>query len=195
MGSSKIGPNSIIQTIRVLQEYYGREKAEQILQAGQSPWQAGKLPAEMVDEDVFLELIHLLRDQLGLDQAKLVLSKAGDYTAEYLLANRIPKPMKWLFPLMPRKMRMKILMTAIGNHAWTFAGSGRFHFHPEPKPMFIIEDCITSRDIVAETPVCSFYSATFEGLLRCLVDSRINVIEKSCRASGQEQCEFFIQFR
>lgn len=193
MASAKIGPNSIIQTIRVMTESYGREHTEKLLHDERYPW-GSELPTEMVNEEDFLLLVHVLVRSFGIEEARRILSKSGDYTAAYLLAHRIPKPMKWIFPLLPRSVRLNMLMSAIGKHAWTFAGSGRFQYIPGETPTFVIDDCITSRNITSEKPFCSFYEATFTGLLSALVDPQAQVEEKKCRVTGHSQCVFIIRY-
>lgn len=52
--------------------------------------------------------------------------KRGRLTASYLLANRIPKPAQIVLGLLPARIGLKLLLKAIGGHAWTFAGVGTF---------------------------------------------------------------------
>ena len=49
---------------------------------------------------------------------------AGRRTAEYVIANRIPRLAALLIGFLPRPFGRRLLLSAIRRNSWTFAGSG-----------------------------------------------------------------------
>ncbi|RRR75448.1 MAG: bacteriochlorophyll 4-vinyl reductase [Candidatus Viridilinea halotolerans] len=191
VGGARIGPNSLIQTVGALEEQHGTQEAHRLLELMGHGELATQLPTTMVDEQEFIGLISALRGELGIAGAGKVLARAGERTAEYLLANRIPAPARFILPLMPRRLALPIFLKAIAGHAWTFAGSGRFSFMVERHGATLrLADCPEARGISADVPVCSFYTACFQALLRPLIDRKLTVRERSCAAQGVEGCSF-----
>jgi divinyl protochlorophyllide a 8-vinyl-reductase len=84
--------------------------------------------------------------------ARAVLREAGQRTAEYLLANRIPRPAQWLLRVLPASIGMRLLSRAMAQHAWTFAGSGHFRVRFGRPPEFTIDDCPLCRGLALEAP-------------------------------------------
>lgn len=74
--------------------------------------------------------VHLTvyRDLPG--QAESLMTLAGAATADYILAHRIPGPVKALIRALPAPLGARFLTAAIARHAWTFAGSGRLSSPP-----------------------------------------------------------------
>jgi divinyl protochlorophyllide a 8-vinyl-reductase len=190
---AKIGPNSLIQTVRALEEIYGKAGSFEILLRGGQSHLLKELPGEMVDEQQFITLAQALFTQLGPAEAEKVLKRSGQLTADYLLANRIPQAVQVLFKFMPRSLRLRLLLSAIGKNAWTFAGSGAYSFVLGKAPAITLENCITGKlQTTAKEPICSFYTGTFEKLLRVLVSPLISVREQECLANGNNHCVFTI---
>lgn len=79
---------------------------------------------------------------------------------------------------------------AIGRHAWTFAGSGRFAVLPGRAVRFSIAGGPLARGVHAQAPVCDYYAATFAGLFRALVHPATQVVETECEACGAPVCIF-----
>lgn len=194
LDAARIGPNSVIQTVTALRERYGQAQADAILRSAGHSDLLTALPTTMIDEREFLDLIRALRAQLGLDEAGAVLARAGERTADYLLANRIPAPARVLLRLLPARPALRLLLVAISGHAWTFAGSGRFSYTLGRAPVLALVDCVECRDTHADAPICRYYAATFTGLLRALVHPRVRVVETACGACGRDRCEFAILF-
>jgi divinyl protochlorophyllide a 8-vinyl-reductase len=192
--ADRIGPNSIIQTVAALREQLGPEAAHAALDAwGLGTW-ATRVPDEMVPEGDFNRLAWAVLDHLGEVEGTIVLDRAGVLTAEYLLTNRIPRIAQRLLPWLPSGLALRILGRAIGAHAWTFAGSGRFSIAYGPKPVLQIAGCPMCRGHRAASAVCSFYKATFERLLRQLVHPRTRVKESDCEALGAPACRFELRW-
>jgi divinyl protochlorophyllide a 8-vinyl-reductase len=189
---ARIGPNAIIQTVRALHEQYGERADELLIRAGR-PDLCEQLPAEMIDEQEFHDLIQHLRSQIGLEATAAILAHAGAYTGDYILANRIPRPAQVLLKILPPRLALNFLLAAIAKHAWTFVGSGQFTYGRDPTMRLKIVDCVECREIQAATPVCAFYQAAFERLIRALVKQRSCVYEIACAACGAPACIFEVR--
>lgn len=167
---AKIGPNSLIQTVNALMALYAYEDGVCILETGHYAYLLDESPAHMVAESEFDGLVALLADQLGVDAAHNVLTLSGKYTADYLLANRIPGPFQSLLKRLPDAVAYWMLLAAIRNHAWTFAGSGEFGYTLRPTPLLSI-----TTPIAPGAAVGGYYSGTFGHLFRELVNPNANL--------------------
>lgn len=188
--TARIGPNSIIQTVRALQEIYGPDRAADILKQGGRPELGEYIPTDMVAEREFDELVTLLDNQLGSVEARQVLLRSGQLTAHYLLQHRIPRPFQLLLKIVPRRAGLALLFTAIGKHAWTFVGSGTFRYTFRKPPGFTIVS-----GIAAVEAVSGFYAGTFEQLIHSLIDAQARVTLTECHAGNGAQCVYVILFR
>jgi divinyl protochlorophyllide a 8-vinyl-reductase len=192
-GSGKIGPNSIIQTVRALQDFYGQKKAVEILEQGGQGHVLTRELNEMIDEQDFIALAKMLYSQLGVDDTLPLLRRSGNLTGEYVLANRIPKPVQRLIKFLPLPLRLKVLLTAIGKSSWTFAGSGTYSFITRPRPLITINNSIIKQAVQAKKPVCSYYTGAFETLIKTLVSPRAVIEEVECLAGGSDKCRFVVK--
>ena len=190
--AGRIGPNCLIRTVQALGERLGESEARAWLVAQGHRNLTERLPESMVPEADFHALAGHVLDGLGEEAGLAVLDRSGVLTAEYLLAHRIPAPARLLLPHLPARLGLRILSRAIGAHAWTFAGSGRFSVRLAGDPVFAIAGCPMCRGRHAARPTCSYYRATFEHLLRRLLHPRLTVTESACEAVGGAACEFRI---
>ncbi len=188
---ARIGPNAVIQTWHALSAHCGEALATRVL-AEATHRTPATLPDTMVDEREAIAIVHRVRQVLDDDGAAAVLRDAGERTARYLLANRIPAPAQWVMRLAPAPVAFRILAGAMGRHAWTFAGSGRFEWTTDPRVVLRIHDCPMCRDVRTSRPFCDYYAATFDTLVRTLVSARHVVREVRCRAMGDPWCEFAV---
>jgi divinyl protochlorophyllide a 8-vinyl-reductase len=118
---ARIGPNAILQLLPVLDRTLGRAAREQLLVGiDLPPPDAGMWPENAC------RAAHLAVWQDCGDQGEAILAKAGQGTADYILAYRIPTPAKTLIHALPAPIGARLLTSAIARHAWTFTGSGRF---------------------------------------------------------------------
>jgi divinyl protochlorophyllide a 8-vinyl-reductase len=190
----RIGPNSIIQTVTALRERLGPVGGDSALRS----WGHGSLtlalPEAMVPEADFNALVHSVFEGLGPVAGQEVLERAGTLTAEYLLANRIPRPAQFLLPWLPARISFWILSKAIGAHAWTFAGSGVFGVEFGAQAAYRVTGCPMCRGLTTTTATCSFYRATFERLLRQLIHPNTVVEEVECEAAGGRWCRYTVRF-
>jgi divinyl protochlorophyllide a 8-vinyl-reductase len=187
---ARIGPNAIIRVAESLEERIGNA-AEVFIDAGLAHYLEA-LPEEMVDEREVMALQRALRLRLGVTEARAVSFDAGLRTGEYLLAHRIPRPAQRLLKLLPAKPSARILLKAVGQHAWTFSGSGAYSFESGPgrSVSVSIERCPICCGAQAQEPLCDFYTGCFERLFRTLVNRHTEVREVACQAQGAPACIF-----
>lgn len=143
--------------------------------------------AGLMDEGPAARMHAALRARLP-DAAPALLARAGRGTADYILAHRIPRPAQALLRALPPVLAAPLLTRAIAQHAWTFAGSGRFRV--AGRLTFEIADNPLIRGETAPAPICSWHAAVFERLFRVLVYDRLRAKETACCACGDPACRF-----
>lgn len=186
-----IGPNAVTR----LAEALGPARAEAVFRAAGLMHRLREPPGRMVPEADVTALHRAMRERLGEDGAECVSAEAGRLTARYLLAHRIPRPLKTVLRLLPAGIAARVLVGAVGKHAWTFAGSGRFRVLPG-RPMRVeITGGPIARAGRAAHPVCAYYAATFETLFAALVSPHTRVTEIACEASGDPACVFELRWQ
>jgi divinyl protochlorophyllide a 8-vinyl-reductase len=136
-----------------------------------------------------------VREQLAGSTAREVAWAAGVATGDYLLAHRIPGFAQRLLRVMPAPIASRVLLKAITQHAWTFAGSGHFHAQHGRPVIVTIGDCAICRGARAAEPCCDYYSAAFMRLFSVLVHPRATAREVACIATGAPACRFEISWR
>ena len=190
--AGKIGPNAVIQTVNALVELYGSAATAALLEEIGKPWLIDYHPGSLIDEREFEALHHDLIGARGIVVTNRVMARAGELTSRYVIANRIPRPAQRALRLLPHAVALRVLLGAISQHTWTFAGSGRFSYTTGRAPLLAIEGCLTARRLASDIPTCSFYEAAFQGFLTALIDARLRVREVRCAACGAARCEFTI---
>lgn len=185
--AGRIGPNALLQLAPVLERAGGVGLREAIFAAGGVQGLPG-LDA-MIPEGPVAAVHQALRARLP-DRAAELAAEAGGRTADYILANRIPKPAQTLLRHLPRALSGPLLARAIAANAWTFAGSGGFRVVSTRPMVFQITDNPVVRGEQAATPVCHWHAAVFAGLFAALVDPRVQVTETACCACGAPACRF-----
>ncbi len=191
---ARIGPNAITQVTAALAARYGPERAASILREAGLGRYLHSPPAAMVPESEVVALHRVLRAGLEPGQREAVGREAGERTADYLLANRIPRAVQALLKLLPPPLASRLLLVAISRHAWTFAGSGHFVAAAGNPVRLSIEGCALCRDAVFDSPGCSYYAGTFERLYRVLVSSRARTREIDCQGCGARACRFEVEW-
>jgi divinyl protochlorophyllide a 8-vinyl-reductase len=192
--SARIGPNAIIQTLAALRERIGASATGELLRAAGLSSYSVEVPTALVPERDVTELYRALRRQIDEPEATACARLAGYKTAEYVLANRIPRPAQFILRLLPPRFAAPVLLASITKHTWTFAGSGAVTVAGGAAPRIAIAGCPVCRGSHAQAPLCSYYAASFEGLFRALVTSRASVAEVACEASGASGCVFEIRW-
>lgn len=166
---SVVGPNAITQTVAAIRHVLGGDAAERLLtEAGLTHYLAAP-PESMVDERQAAALFDAVFSLLPEAQAKVVAREAGRRTGDYILAHRIPALAQQVLRLLPRMLARRALLSAIAQHAWTFAGSGRVSIvHGSPSQLVIADNPIAMPDGV-------WHAAVLERLFRRLVDREASV--------------------
>jgi divinyl protochlorophyllide a 8-vinyl-reductase len=186
-GAGLIGPNAILQLLPVLERAGGQPLRDQVMAAAgvfAPPSDEGMMP-----EGPAARMHQALR-AIEPEMAPSLAWAAGERTARYIMARRIPKPAQLLLRVLPAALAGPVLSKAIAQHAWTFAGSGEFAV--TAPLVFEIRDNPIVRGEVSETPLCHWHAAVFETLFRSLVDPRLRCVEESCCATGAPACRFVL---
>ncbi len=192
--TGRIGPNAIIRVAEVLPARVGSDATRRLFDRAGLARYLGAPPQAMVDEAEVRALHGALREALGATAAREVARAAGQRTADYLLAHRIPRPVQRLLRWLPAPLAARVLLAAIGRNAWTFVGSGRFTAQAGRPCVLQIAGNPLCRGVQAETPGCDFYAGTFERLFRVLVHRDAQVLETHCEACGDAACRFEIRW-
>ncbi len=193
--SARIGPNAVTRLAEALVAVRGAGGASDVFRRAGLAHRLTSPPERMVEETEVIALHAALRESAPAAEAEAIAWDAGRRTAHYLLAHRIPRVMRLVLPVLPTRLAAWILLAAIGRHAWTFAGSGRFAVLPGFPVRFSIAGGPLARGVQAEAPVCAYYAATFEGLFRVLVHRGTRVEEVACEATGSPACVFEARWR
>jgi divinyl protochlorophyllide a 8-vinyl-reductase len=189
---AKIGPNAVIQLIAALKSSHFSDAAPAIFRdAGVGDWLAVP-PVAMVDERRVARLHQCVRATLPPLQAAGVMAAAGRMTADYLLANRIPRLAHATFRILPAPLAARLLVSAIRRNAWTFAGSGHLHARAGVPTVFELTGNPLCAGETAPAPVCTWHAAVFQRLFEVLVDPSTEAIETHCGAMGHDHCRFLI---
>lgn len=159
-----IGPNAVLQAVTVMEERLGHAETLAIL----ADAQIDLLPSgnSMIPEMHALRLHRwlALHEPLG---SFTIAEEAGSRTADYIIANRIPKPAVWLLGHLPARLGAPLLMTAIRKHAWTFIGAGVFA--PQGAWRFSIDRSTAGDVIPPPESLFLWYAAVFTRLYQRLV--------------------------
>ncbi|MDH4439892.1 MAG: bacteriochlorophyll 4-vinyl reductase [Rhizobium sp.] len=188
---ARIGPNSLIQTGQALAALFGDETARRVFDRAGIAHRYTDPPSAMLEEREPQRLFAVLCDTLSDQDAARVLAEAGHRTGHYLLANRIPKPARWLLPRLPTAISARLLVRAISAHAWTFAGSGRFSGEVRGWHRPVIQLMIRANPLA--TPGCLWHGAVFERLFATLTATHVSVLHPRCSAQGGDCCEWTIK--
>ena len=182
---SKIGPNSIIQTVAALEAAYGKTKAETMLSKIGQGYLVGNLPKEMVEEAKFHTLVGALQKEIGETATSRILQESGERTARYLLKVRIPGIFQKLVKLLPPRPAFKLLLFAISKNAWTFAGSGEFAYTMKRPPEISVKVTFPTLPVVG-----NFYLGTFTALLQELVNPTTKIMADIRKDNSNIQCNY-----
>lgn len=185
---ARIGPNAITRVHEALGHAVDEATTTRVFALAGLEDCLGHMPQSMVPEQDVSTLQAAVPAVLGAARARRVLREAGALTADYLLAHRIPRAAQWLMRALPGTAGSALLFAVMRRHAWTFAGSGQFSV--EAGPVLCVTGCPLCRQRRAEVPVCDYYAACFEGLLRALIWPQVQVVEVECIAAGGAACRF-----
>lgn len=193
--AGRIGPNAITQLQPVLRTYIGAAATAELFAGAGLARYVNRPPGGMVDEREVARLHRQVRRTLPAQAARSILAEAGDRTGRYILANRIPGPVKVVLSHLPATWAARLLTQAIRKHAWTFAGSATFDMGRANATVIVAR--IARNPVVAldrgDGPICVWHAAVFQRLFRTLVDEAITVTETECCAAGDPACRFEIR--
>lgn len=209
----RIGPNAVTRLAEALDELHGPPTADAVFGAAGLLSYRQAPPSAMVDEAVVTTLHAALRRTFAPQDAATVARRAGSLTGDYLLAHRIPVPVRALLRTLPAPWAARLLVRTMASHAWTFAGSGVFSSvavsgRPgsgastsapsdgpgRPRLQLAIRNCPLCRSASAPVPICDYFEATFERLFASLVSRSARVNETTCQASGANACLFEVRW-
>lgn len=159
-----IGPNAVLQMAWAMEGTIGAAAAREVLEvAGIDALPSGEA---MISEVEALRL-HQALVMLHPEAAKDIAVAAAVGTADYIIANRIPRfaglALRWL----PAPIAARLLMRSIERHAWTFVGAGAFTV-TGPWNFSIDRACAGDRTALPDT-LFRWYGAVFARLYSRLV--------------------------
>lgn len=181
----KIGPNSVIQLGETLRERLGPDAAQALYLAAGVPHLLDHPPATMIEERVPAALFAALWRLFPEDAADLA-EEAGRRTADYIIAWRIPRFAQVLLRICPRALAARLLLKAIRQNAWTFAGSGLCKIQPGTPYLLSIKDNPLAM------PDCVWHGAVLARLFDRLVARGTDVRHRACCGQGAAECRFEI---
>jgi divinyl protochlorophyllide a 8-vinyl-reductase len=181
-----VGPNAVIQLAAALRARGGDAAALDVFAYAHAIEVLDEPPGEMVDERIPRRLFGAVIALYRAEEAAAVLQDAGERTADYLLANRIPGPAQAVLKVLPRPLASRALLAAIGKNAWTFAGSGRCTTSHPGRAVIEINDNPLA------TPHCAWHAGVFGRLFGALVTPHPTIRHPSCCAAGDPVCRFEI---
>ncbi|MEM6464724.1 MAG: bacteriochlorophyll 4-vinyl reductase [Pseudomonadota bacterium] len=182
----RVGPNAVLQLVEALNaESSPSETAEVFADAGLSHL-LDKPPDSMTDERIPRRLFDAVWRRMPREKAGPIARDAGRKTADYIIANRIPRFAGFLLGALPPWIASRLLLAAIEKHAWTFAGSGKCQTCWRPVSTISI-----SANPLA-MPDCQWHTAVFERLFTRLVCAQATVRHTHCCLSGEDACRFEI---
>ena len=119
-----VGPNAVIQLSAALRAQLGPAIEQQIFATAALSRYLQAPPTQLVPEHEAARLFAATKQSLPNPVADAILTRAGSLTADYIIANRIPRQAQQLLRTVPHWLAVRLLLSAIKAHAWTFAGSG-----------------------------------------------------------------------
>ncbi len=191
-GAYLIGPNAVLQLIPALRDS-GIDPATVFAAAGAAAWLV-QPPSAMVNENGVARLHQAVRRVVPPALAQAVLADAGRRTGDYILANRIPAPVRRMLQRLPSWLAALLLTRAIEAHAWTFAGSAVFAVAGRSPLTFTLTGNPIRADSQADAPVCVWHAAVFERLFQALVNLGAHAEETDCEAAGGACCCFRVRW-
>ncbi len=187
-GTACVGPNAVTQLRDAIQRRCGAKTRHHFFRvAGCEKWENIALD-RMIPETIPGALFSSLHLFFRADVADDLAAEAGLGTADYVMANRIPKPARLLLGLLPAPLAARLLLKAIEKHAWTFAGSGRCRVIPGRPAVIKIADN------PLKMPGCVWHVAVFRRLFQTFVSPAAAVQQGHTLQDGTHICRFEIEW-
>lgn len=185
-----IGPHAVIHLAEVMRERLGERDAAAVLASAQIdalPDGKGMIPEiEALRAHRWLLLAAPVE---GFDIAR----EAARRTADYIIANRIPAFAASLLRALPARLAAPMLMSAIGKHAWTFIGAGRFE--PHGAWAFTIDRSKADDGLPVPDSTFDWYGAVFERLYQRLVSPDCRIVAQPVHGPSEPVRRFSIRRR
>lgn len=192
--SARMGPNSITQVARALVDLHGAAMQHAIFQRAGLADLLDDPPQTPVPVNQVASLHRSLVLHLGETQAEAVCRLAGERTAEYLLAHRIPRAVQWVLRHLPPAWAARLLLRAIRRNAWTFLGRGLFFAEPgRPAVIRFVGAPLCNGPALSEPGSC-YYQATFATLFHALVSPRTHIVHSRCSQCHGRVCEYRLTY-
>lgn len=164
-----VGPNAVIQLAAALAD--APEAARAIFTRAGLARLLDNPPDAMIDQSIPARLFDALYAELPARDAAQIAHRAGRLTGQYILANRIPRPVHYLLRALPRALAMRLLLKAIARNAWTFAGTGEVQVQPRAPQ-------ITLAGNPMPMPNAVWHVGVFEALFGALVSAETRVTHR-----------------
>ena len=178
-----IGPNAVIQLGQALRDHPGL--GERVFGRAGFLRLLTNPPDAMIDEAIPARLFAALWAEVP-NLAPAIAHRAGRLTGDYVRQNRIPPVARMVLPVLPARWAAPVLLKAIGNHAWTFAGTGQCLVAAgQPATVTILDNPLTM-------PGGVWHVGVFETLFRGLISPRAQVIHTAMQVNGHPACRFQI---
>ena len=110
-----VGPNAVVQLAAALRAAGGEAAALSAFDAACADGLLDTPPDAMVDEGIPRRLFAVVTDTWPAVEAAAILGDAGERTADYLLANRIPRTAQTLLRRLPAPLSARALLAAIAE--------------------------------------------------------------------------------
>ncbi|MEO1746068.1 MAG: bacteriochlorophyll 4-vinyl reductase [Pseudomonadota bacterium] len=184
-----VGPNAIIQTLAAAGERVMDGGVCEIVRAAHlvTPDDGWR---DMVPVGNVNALNRAVLKQFGEVEAAAIMRDAGRRTGRYILENRIPKLAQFALHLMPRRVAVRLLLTAIAKNAWTFAGHAKVEVGADWIAIHNNPVCLGRSGYRG----CLWHEAVFETLFASIIGERAYVRETHCIGRGDTFCRFEISF-
>jgi divinyl protochlorophyllide a 8-vinyl-reductase len=184
-----IGPNALIQTVNALRDIDELPRIDAFLTTLGEDALLTDPPQSMIDEARFARMITALVQTYGIETARDVLQRSGEYTADYVLANRIPGLFQTLLKWLPARPALRLLLMAIRQHAWTFTGSGEFAYTMGDTPELTVRSHLQPLEASR-----AYYGGAFKRLFRVLVHPDTTIKYTFKTRNDFIFCSYVVQF-
>jgi len=183
-----VGPNAVTQLQCVLDTRFTPTTTREVFAGAGFARLVDDPPEDMIDAAVPAALFSALWQRFP-SMAPEIAWQAGLRTGEYILANRIPAPVRWLLKALPASAASPLLLGAIQRHAWTFAGEGTCEIRKARagKPAEI-----SIRNNPLAMPECAWHRGVFTALFRSLVCPGARIEHTDCEHEGAPACRFLV---
>ncbi len=180
-----LSPQSVTTVIDAGTVVLGDAKMGRVAQAAE----LYRIPAddEPLREEKAARLHHAVLS-LYPKQGEEILRRAGVGAADLLMAHQFSSKGRALMSTAPWTVAAWLLGRWAGQHAWMFAGSGRFFVRAEME--FEIVGNPLAKTGAYDVASSFWQESLFEHLFQSLVDDRLICREMECEGKGDTSCQF-----